>query len=101
MLEKIVVIALLVWSVHVIFWDGMILGSVSRWLSYRVPPKLQFPMYACAICMTPWYGSAIYWIVWHHSVLDWLVCTFAAMGLNAVISSFIPKETEPPSHSSN
>ena len=92
MLEKSVIITLIVWCIHSVFWPSMLLGSVSRWLSTWIPTKLQFPIYACALCMTPYYGSAAYWLIWANGWQEWIVVIMGAMGLSAIIISFLPKD---------
>lgn len=91
MLEIIIVIALFVWGIHVVFWNSMILGFVSRWLMYRIPTWLQKILYACPICMTPYYGSLLYWLRWHDNILDWAICIISAMGLSGIIVTLIPE----------
>lgn len=88
MLEKFFIVTSVVWAFYAVFWDGMILGPVSRWLSYRIPTWLQFILWACPVCMTPYYGSAVYWTLWHNSVLEWIVCIMGALGVSAIILNF-------------
>lgn len=91
MFEKIFIVTLIVWGVHVLFWDSMILGFISRWLMYRIPVFIIKPLYACPVCMTPYYGTIVYIIMWKFDVADWGLTLFASMGLSGIIVSFIPE----------
>lgn len=83
---------MLVWAIHAVFWNNMILGFASRWVSKIVPQWVQFPLYGCVVCMSPYYGSAAYWIIWGNSWQEWVVCVLSVMGLNAILVSFLPKD---------
>lgn len=90
MLEKIFILTLVVWTIHCLFWDGMILGFVSRWLSYKIPLWAQKIVYACAMCMTPYYGSALYWLYWGDSWQEMLKIIACSIGLSAMIITLAP-----------
>jgi hypothetical protein len=87
-----VIIALLVLSIWYTFQDDEIFGFVSYYGEKHIPEKLQQPVFACNVCMTPWWGSAIYWVLpWHHPHWAWYVVTvITAMGINAAINKLAP-----------
>lgn len=93
MITKIIIIALLVWAINATMWEGMIFGKLVSYASRipKIPLWLVKVLFECVICGTMWYGSAIYWIVWHISFEDYILCVTAAMGLNAVLVSYLPK----------
>jgi hypothetical protein len=94
MLEKISIITLIVWAVYAVFWDGMIFGFVSRWLSYRISPMLQKPIYACPACMAMWYGTVLYWVIWGNSFKEYAICVAGSIGLSTIILVFQPPREE-------
>lgn len=89
MIEQIIIIALLVLSIWYTFQEGEIFGFVSVY-GDRLPEKLQQPLFACNVCMSPYYGSVIYWLLWGNNWIEWLVVVIGAMGLNAAINKLSP-----------
>lgn len=92
MVEKIIIITLIVWSVYGVFANGMILSPVSRWMSRWMPAWLQKPVYACTACMSFWYGTAGYWIIWGTSWQEWIIVVAATVGLNVILVNFQPND---------
>lgn len=93
MLEKIVIIVLLVWSIIATMWDGMILGKIPAYAGRWGCPKWVLKiLFECYICATPYYGSIAYWLIWHNNWKEWAITIISAMGLQAIIVSFLPKD---------
>lgn len=96
-LTRAIVIALLVLSIWYTFQEGEIFGFVSYY-GDNLPEKLQQPLFACNVCMTPWWGSLIYWLaVWlglwpAYGIKAWLVTVIVAMGINAMINKLSPPD---------
>jgi len=91
MLEKIVIIMALVWAVNCLFWENMILSWIAEGLA-TLTNNIKKPLFDCVICGTPWYGSFFYWVIWGDSWQEWLIVIFSAMGINAILSSFLEKD---------
>ena len=98
-LTRAIIIALLVLAIWYTFQEGEIFGFVSYY-GDRLPDKLQQPLFACNVCMSPWWGSAIYWTlvglkVWpDYGITVGLLTAMGAMGVNALINKLQPKEVE-------
>jgi hypothetical protein len=90
-LTRAAIIALLVLSIWYTFQEDEIFGFVSYYGEKYVPEKLQQPIFACNVCMTPWWGSLIYWALpWHGGWWVWLVTVIVAMGFNAALNKLTP-----------
>lgn len=95
MIEKIIIVTLLVYAIHYAFLPGEIFGFVNK---LNIPERLQDPLFACNVCMTPWWGTNLYWLIWHPNVdrdfnlfwIEWLVVVFSAMGLNGIVNKLAP-----------
>jgi hypothetical protein len=97
MIEKIVITALIVLSIWYSMQEGEIFGFVTEWGEKHIPEKLQQPLFACNVCLSPWYGSVIYWGLgwlrpewWSTDWVEWIVVVIGAMGVNAAINKLAP-----------
>lgn len=90
MTERIFYIALSIWAIHAVFWDGMIFGYVGNFIRNNFPTYMQKPLSECPICMIPYWGSAIYVLSYG---FEWkiLMVLLGAMGINAIIVKFLPE----------
>lgn len=98
MIEKSLIIALLVLSIHYTMQEGEIFGGLGKWIEKVLPKAMLQPVFACNVCMTPWYGTALYWLVpWQRvgstvsNWLEWPLVIIAAMGINIVINKWSPE----------
>jgi hypothetical protein len=98
MLEKSLIIALLVLSIHYTMQDEQIFERLGKFLERILPEAIHKPIFACPICMTPWYGTLLYWLIpWQKlnltvsNWLEWPVVIIVAMGINIVINKWSPE----------
>lgn len=98
MLEKSIIIALLVLSIHYTLQEGEIFERLGKWFEKHLPEQVHPAVFACNVCMTFWYGSALYWAVaWERvgikeSTFDsWAITVIVAMGFNIVINKWSPE----------
>jgi hypothetical protein len=101
MLEKLLIIALLVLSIHYTMQEGEIFEGLGKFFEKHLPEQIHPAVFACPICMVFWYGSLLYWLVpWGKiglmpttgNVWQWIVTVIAAMGLNIVIVKLWPDD---------
>lgn len=100
MIEKSLIIALLVLSIHYTMQDEQIFERLGKLFERVLPEAIHKPVFSCPICMVPWYGSILYWVIpWHrigitrapeHDVWQWVVVIVAGMGINIVINKWSP-----------
>lgn len=88
-----ITVALIVFFIHSLFWEGMILSFIAETL-FEIPTFIKKPLFECVICMTPWYGLVIYFFcarlsAWDGSVFSVVITLLVASGINAVLSQFI------------
>lgn len=95
MLEKSLIIALLVLSIHYTMQDGEIFEGLGKWLERHLPEQIHPAVFACNVCMSPWYGSVLYWVIpWQKigvmssTLVQWPVVIIVAMGFNIVINKW-------------
>lgn len=94
MIEQAITISLIIVSIHVCMWDGMIFGFLRRWLD-RLFEKmdaevLTMPLYACVICMGGIWSLILYPALFG---FDWKIIPVMLMviGLNSILSPIINK----------
>jgi len=97
-IEKLIIIALLVLSIHYTMQDGEIFEGLGKWFERNLPERIHPPVFACNVCMSPWYGSLLYWIIpWQKiglqesTLIGWPVAIIVAMGFNIVINKWSPE----------
>lgn len=95
MIEKSLIIALLVLSIHYTMQEKEIFGRLGDWFEDHLPEAIHKPVFDCAICMSPWYGSILFWVIpWSklfvipNTIDQWPVCVIVAMGFNIVINKW-------------
>lgn len=97
MLEKSLIIALLVLSIHYTMQEEQIFEKLGDWFERVLPEAIHKPVFDCPVCMAPWYGSILFWLIpWPklfiipNTIEQWLVCIIVAMGFNIVINKWSP-----------
>lgn len=95
MIEKSLIIALLVLSIHYTLQDGEIFEGLGKWFEKVLPEAIHPAVFACNVCMSFWYGTALYWLIpWAKTgiqastLIAWPVCVIVAMGFNIVINKW-------------
>ncbi len=89
------ILAMYVQSIHIAFHEGMIFEKTGVWLDEHVNEFVLKPLIDCPICMTPWHGSLLLGVLMVSNTLTWPgififgLILFVAMGINAVISTFL------------
>lgn len=97
MIEKSLIIALLVLSIHYTMQDREIFEGLGKWFEKVLPERIHPAVFACNVCMTFWYGTGLYWLIpWQKlnltvsNWLEWPVAIIVAMGFNIVINKWSP-----------
>lgn len=90
MIEKIIIIALIVFAIWYSMQEGEIFGWLGAWFERVLPGWMHNPVFACFICMTPWYGTGLYFLI--PILPEWIPIVIAAMGLNGMAGNLFAKE---------
>lgn len=90
MIERIIIIALIVFAIWYSMQEGEIFGGLGRWFENHLPEAIHKPVFACHICMTPWYGTGLYFLI--PLLPEWIPVVIAAMGVNAMLTKLWAKE---------
>lgn len=97
MIEKSLIIALLVLSIHYTMQDREIFEGLGKWFEKVLPERIHPAVFACNVCMTFWYGTGLYWLIpWQRiglqesTLIGWPVAVIVAMGFNIVINKWSP-----------
>lgn len=90
MIEKIVIIALIVFAIWYSMQEGEIFGWLGRWFENNLPHQIHNPVFACHVCMAPWYGTGLYFLI--PLLPEWIPIVLAAMGLNGMASNLFAKD---------
>lgn len=95
MIEKSLIIALLVLSIHYTLQEGEIFEGLGKYFEKALPERVHPAVFACNVCMTVWYGTLLYWLIpWQKlnltvsNWLEWPVVIIGAMGINIVINKW-------------
>lgn len=95
MIEKSLIIALIVLSIHYTMQEGEIFEGLGKWFERVLPERIHPAVFACNVCMTVWYGTLLYWLIpWQKlnltvsNWLEWPVVIIVAMGFNIVINKW-------------
>jgi len=87
--------SLIITCIHVLFWDGMLLGSIRANMDDFLPYFWQKPVYACVICMASFWGLTIYGVSLingfelGHPLLMLVPYLLLVCGINTLISGLI------------
>ena len=101
MIEKSLIIALLVLSIHYTMQEGEIFERLSKLFEKYLPEAIHPAVFACPICMVFWHGGLLYWLVpWGKlgippttgSIWQLLITVITAMGINIVIVKLWPND---------
>lgn len=90
MIEKIVIIALIVFAIWYSMQEDEIFYGLAQFLEKYLPEAIHKPVFACHICMTPWYGTGLYFLI--PLLPQWIPIAIAAMGLNAMLTKLWAKD---------
>lgn len=95
MIEHIVILSLITFAIWWTFQEGEIFGIVQVWFA-NLDPRIQKPLYDCAVCMHFYYGSLFYWLIYGSTFAaswkDWLITVIAGIGLNGIIVKLWPPD---------
>ena len=81
-----VVIATIINSVNVCFWEGYIFQRVGDYMEVNYP-ELWKPIAGCIVCMSVWWGAAMCMnFGWPY------LSIIVAMGINVIIVKWTPKD---------
>lgn len=87
-------IAIIVYGIWFTYQEGEIFAFVSRLGNKYIPKAIRPSIFQCPVCMVPYYGFFIYWGMYGH-ISWWTIPVLAiALGINAIIVGFKPKEEE-------
>ena len=86
-LELILNNSLLIAGVHVLFWPGMILSSLTKYL-IRLPLLVRKPLFECLICMSSIWGTAFF-LSLNGLSLKLIPHVLAVCGCNLILDSCI------------
>jgi hypothetical protein len=83
MIQEAVIIAFLVYGIHVAFQQGMIFQKIDIHLMQVLPSWAYKPLIGCPICMAPWYGIMYIELYWGliFSFFDTAIILIMAMGM--------------------
>jgi hypothetical protein len=86
------VLAMCMQAISAIFSEGMIFSVPGAWLERNAHFVWKMLM-GCPVCMCPWYGTGV---VLALGLTPWtFISIVTAMGINWVISGFMPEENAP------
>jgi hypothetical protein len=79
--------SLIITAIHVLFWEGMLLEKLSRWLIW-LPKWLRKPLFECNICMASIWGTS-YWLIYREPSIEIIPFILIVCGINTLFSGII------------
>lgn len=87
--------SLIITCIHVLFWDGMLLGNIRANMDEYLPYFWRKPVYDCIICMASFWGITIYSLAWafgyrtEYQLELFLPFLLTVCGINTLISGIM------------
>jgi len=89
MIEHLIMACFLIFGIHVLFRDNMILGRLREETFDHLPTWYTKPLIGCPACMASFWGTIYYAIFISNAWPEWIMFCLMLCGLNWIINGII------------